>query len=61
MLRLLSAEWRTICDYTKGYNPSPAEAQIDHIFPRSQGGSNSFGNAQVLSREENLTKGATTP
>jgi len=47
--------------YTKGYTPSANEAQIDHIFPRSLGGTNSFGNAQVLSREENLIKGATPP
>ncbi len=47
--------------YTKGYSPSPTEAQIDHVFPRSQGGTNNFGNAQVLSREENLLKGAIVP
>ena len=42
--------------YTKGYTPSPNEAQIDHIKPRSRGGWNSAENAQVLSREENLKK-----
>ena len=42
--------------YTKGYKPSPNEAQIDHIKPRSLGGWNSANNAQVLSREENLRK-----
>ena len=42
--------------YTKGYTPSPYEAQIDHIRPRSGGGWNSASNAQVLSREENLSK-----
>jgi len=42
--------------YTKGYTPSPNEAQIDHIKPRSHGGWNSAENAQVLSREENLKK-----
>ncbi len=47
--------------YSKGYTPSANEAQIDHLFPRSGGGANSFGNAQVLSREENLIKGATPP
>ncbi len=42
--------------YTKGCTPSPYEAQIDHIRPRSGGGWNSASNAQVLSREENLSK-----
>ena len=42
--------------YTKGYTPSPYEAQVDHIQPRSGGGWNSAENAQVLSREENLQK-----
>ena len=42
--------------YTKGYTPSPSEAQVDHITPRSRGGWNSAANAQVLSREENLGK-----
>ena len=42
--------------YGKGYKPSPYEAQIDHVYPRSKGGWNSADNAQVLSREENLRK-----
>ena len=42
--------------YTKGYTPSPNEAQVDHINPRSRGGWNSAENAQVHSREENLRK-----
>ena len=46
--------------YTSGYTPSPYEAQIDHIQPRSGGGWNSAGNAQVLSREENLLKSDST-
>jgi len=47
--------------YVKGYVPDPKEAQVDHIIPKSIGGTNSPGNAQILSREENLLKGATPP
>ena len=43
--------------YYKGHIPPLNEAQIDHIKPKSLGGTNSFRNAQVLSREENLLKG----
>ena len=42
--------------HTKGYVPPFNEAHVDHIFPRSQGGNNSYSNAQVLSRLENLEK-----
>jgi CRISPR/Cas system Type II protein with McrA/HNH and RuvC-like nuclease domain len=40
----------------KGMPVNPNEVNIDHIFPRSQGGWNSYGNAQVLSFSENLKK-----
>lgn len=44
--------------HTKGVSPPSNEAHIDHIEPRSAGGTNSYSNAQVLTREENLSKGA---
>jgi RHS repeat-associated protein len=40
----------------KGVTPPANEAQVDHIKARSKNGSNSFSNAQVLSREENRAK-----
>lgn len=45
----------------KNVTPSPTEAQIDHIYPRSKGGTNGFDNAQVLSREQNRIKSDTVP
>lgn len=32
-------------------------AEVEHILPKSLGGSNSYSNAQVLSKAENLLKG----
>ena len=43
--------------YTKGYRPSKNEAQVDHVIPKSLGGSNSFNNAELRSRAENIAKG----
>jgi hypothetical protein len=40
----------------KGVTPEPNEWQIDHIDAKDIGGTNSFLNAQVLSREENRLK-----
>jgi uncharacterized protein DUF4157 len=45
----------------RGSVVNPSEVNIDHIFPKSQGGWNSYANAQVLSFSENLKKLDTIP
>ena len=40
----------------RGVAPHPDEWQIDHKIPRAKGGTNSFKNAQDLSRVENRAK-----
>ncbi|WP_082067343.1 contractile injection system protein, VgrG/Pvc8 family [Paenibacillus terrae] len=45
----------------KGVTPDPNEWQIDHIIPRDKDGSNSYSNAQVLSRKENRDKSNKLP
>ena len=41
----------------KGVKANMNQAEIDHKDAKSNGGSNSYINAQVLSKEENLKKG----
>jgi hypothetical protein len=41
----------------KGVTPDPMEAQVDHVFPKAEGGSNSFSNARVRARKHNAEKG----
>jgi HNH endonuclease len=40
----------------RGVKPPPNEAQVDHIQPKSKGGTNANSNAQILSRQENRAK-----
>ncbi|MEA4827261.1 MAG: RHS repeat-associated core domain-containing protein [Clostridium sp.] len=40
----------------RGITPQQNEWQIDHIVPRSKGGTNSYGNSRVISRELNRLK-----
>lgn len=41
---------------TKGVKANMNQAEVDHMYPKSKGGTNSSSNAQVISKEENLKK-----
>ncbi len=45
----------------RGVTPPQNEAQVDHMNPRSKGGSNTPDNSQVLSRQENREKSDKIP
>ena len=42
----------------KGVKANMNQAEVDHINSKKKGGSNSFKNAQVVSKRENLDKGS---
>lgn len=41
---------------TKGITPESNEWKIEYVIPREKGGTNSYSNAQLLSRKENREK-----
>lgn len=47
--------------HKKGVRPPDNEAHVDHVHPRSKGGSNDYENLRVISRKRNLEKGAKVP
>lgn len=46
---------------TKGVTPADSETNVDHVTPKSKGGSGTPENGQVLCRGCNLQKGNKTP
>jgi RHS repeat-associated protein len=44
--------------HTRGVRPPDNEAQVDHVYPRCEGGPNTFSNAEVRARIENIKKGS---
>jgi hypothetical protein len=45
----------------KGEEYDPAKHHIDHVWPFSKGGSHTADNLRVISKEQNLKKGAKRP
>jgi hypothetical protein len=41
----------------RGVTAPPNEAQVDHVYPQSAGGPNTYSNAEVRSRLNNIRKG----
>ena len=47
--------------HKKGVTPPDNEVHIDHYYPKSEGGPNTFSNAEVRLRKNNLEKSDTIP